>query len=335
MAKKTILVITDGIGHNSSCDFNAFCNANTPTYDYLFKNVPYSFIKTYGLSVGLPEGQMGNSEVGHITIGSGRVLFQDLVRISQAIKNGQIETFNTINPGEGFWVYSGSANTMNLETPPSIGFAYEMLNKLNAVPLANADVYVNGTKIATTDASGKFLLDNVSDGSTVIIKKNGYAVAYGVVKNGKVVIITQKDNNQKVTFTATEGQQKVAKKGLSSQDGTVSLIASSAQLKKDITVSVIPFKSAANAPALNSVTVNNENVPVEQMAIIGGALINVEDSSGNLLTPDEVNGSISFNLAQTTILGDLDAILNGEDTTTAQTFAADAFTKFNETKYFI
>jgi len=83
---KTLLIITDGIGHNDSCEYNAFCQANKPTYDYLFKNVPNSLIKTYGLAVGLPEGQMGNSEVGHMTIGSGRILYQDLVKINIAIK---------------------------------------------------------------------------------------------------------------------------------------------------------------------------------------------------------------------------------------------------------
>ena len=91
MSKKTILIITDGIGHNSSCSFNAFCNAKKPTYDYLFSNVPYSLIHTYGEYVGLPEDQMGNSEVGHMTIGSGRVLYQDLVKIHLAIKNDTLK----------------------------------------------------------------------------------------------------------------------------------------------------------------------------------------------------------------------------------------------------
>jgi hypothetical protein len=249
--------------------------------------------------------------------------------IAAAEKKGLIETFNYINPGEGFWVYSGDVNTLNLQTPPSIGFAYEMLDKLNAVPLANADVYINGIKVGTTDNTGKFSIENVSDGSTVVIKKKGFAVAYGVVKNGNVVILTQKDNNQKVTFSATNGSQKVAKKGITSQDGTVSLIASSAKVNKDITVSVVPFKSAANAPALNSVDVDGKVVPVDQLAIIGGALINVEDSKGNLLTPDEVDGTLSYKLVQNTILGDLDTILNG-DYASATTFAKQAFDKFNE-----
>jgi len=91
MNKKTVLIITDGIGHNTSCQYNAFCNAKKPTYDYLFENVPNSLIKTYGQSVGLPEGQMGNSEVGHMSIGSGRVLYQDLVKINIAIQDNTLK----------------------------------------------------------------------------------------------------------------------------------------------------------------------------------------------------------------------------------------------------
>jgi 2,3-bisphosphoglycerate-independent phosphoglycerate mutase len=91
MSNKTVLIITDGIGYNESCEFNAFCNANKPTYDYLFSNVPNSLIKTYGEHVGLPDGQMGNSEVGHMSIGAGRVLYQDLVKINIAIKEDTLK----------------------------------------------------------------------------------------------------------------------------------------------------------------------------------------------------------------------------------------------------
>lgn len=90
-AQKVLLVITDGIGHRESCKNNAFCNAKKDAYSYLFENVPYNFVKTSGLSVGLPEGQMGNSEVGHMTIGSGRVLYQNLVKISKAIEEGTLK----------------------------------------------------------------------------------------------------------------------------------------------------------------------------------------------------------------------------------------------------
>lgn len=97
MTNKTILVITDGIGHNESNTFNALTNANTPTYDYLFENVPYSLIHTYGEHVGLPDGQMGNSEVGHMTIGSGRILYQDLVKINLAIKDNTLKDNSVLN----------------------------------------------------------------------------------------------------------------------------------------------------------------------------------------------------------------------------------------------
>ncbi|MDD3465927.1 MAG: 2,3-bisphosphoglycerate-independent phosphoglycerate mutase [Campylobacterales bacterium] len=90
MRKKTILVITDGIGYSEQKEYNAFLAAKKPTYDYLFANVPYSLVKTHGLSVGLPEGQMGNSEVGHMSIGSGRILYQDLVKVSLALKDGSL-----------------------------------------------------------------------------------------------------------------------------------------------------------------------------------------------------------------------------------------------------
>jgi 2,3-bisphosphoglycerate-independent phosphoglycerate mutase len=90
MNKKAILIITDGIGHSKKDNLNAFASAKTPTYDKLFKEVPNSLIKTSGKSVGLPKGQMGNSEVGHMCIGSGRVLYQNLVKISMALLDGTL-----------------------------------------------------------------------------------------------------------------------------------------------------------------------------------------------------------------------------------------------------
>ena len=94
---KTILIITDGIGHNPSCNFNAFCNAKTPTYDMLFSKYPHSLIKTSGKYVGLPDGQMGNSEVGHMSIGSGRILYQDLVKINISIKDNTLKDNRVYN----------------------------------------------------------------------------------------------------------------------------------------------------------------------------------------------------------------------------------------------
>ena len=93
---RAVLVITDGIGHNPDSENNAFAAAIKPTYDALFANVPHSLISTSGAAVGLPEGQMGNSEVGHMTLGSGRVLEQNLVRISHVIEGGKLAQDNRL-----------------------------------------------------------------------------------------------------------------------------------------------------------------------------------------------------------------------------------------------
>ncbi|PAF41993.1 2,3-bisphosphoglycerate-independent phosphoglycerate mutase [Helicobacter sp. 11S03491-1] len=92
MAQKTLLVITDGIGYSPKTQYNAFYHAKKPTYEWMFSHLSHSLIKTYGMSVGLPDGQMGNSEVGHMCIGAGRILHQDLVKISLAIQNNQIQS---------------------------------------------------------------------------------------------------------------------------------------------------------------------------------------------------------------------------------------------------
>lgn len=90
MPQKTLLIITDGIGHKPATPYNAFTQATTPTYDALFASTPCALLSTHGLSVGLPEGQMGNSEVGHMCLGAGRILYQDLVRISRALEDGSL-----------------------------------------------------------------------------------------------------------------------------------------------------------------------------------------------------------------------------------------------------
>ncbi|MFT7879927.1 MAG: 2,3-bisphosphoglycerate-independent phosphoglycerate mutase [Sulfurimonas sp.] len=95
--QKTVLIITDGIGCKPDSKCNAFKDAVKPTYDRLFEETPRVLISTHGLSVGLPEGQMGNSEVGHMTIGSGRILYQDLVKISLALEDGSIEKNTLLN----------------------------------------------------------------------------------------------------------------------------------------------------------------------------------------------------------------------------------------------
>ncbi len=90
MKKPVALIIMDGFGCNPDKKGNAIAEANTPNLDKLFAECPHTQIGASGLDVGLPDGQMGNSEVGHTNIGAGRVVYQMLVKISKAIKDGTI-----------------------------------------------------------------------------------------------------------------------------------------------------------------------------------------------------------------------------------------------------
>ena len=89
--KKVALLILDGWGLGNGTHSDAIAHAKTPVMNELYKTHPWSQLRTDGLNVGLPEGQMGNSEVGHLNIGAGRVVFQELVKINNAIDNRSID----------------------------------------------------------------------------------------------------------------------------------------------------------------------------------------------------------------------------------------------------
>ncbi|HWJ24795.1 MAG TPA: 2,3-bisphosphoglycerate-independent phosphoglycerate mutase, partial [Gemmatimonadaceae bacterium] len=82
------LIVLDGWGYRAAREGNAIALANTPTWDRLWGRGSGALLEASGLRVGLPEGQMGNSEVGHLNLGAGRVVMQDLVRITTAIGDG-------------------------------------------------------------------------------------------------------------------------------------------------------------------------------------------------------------------------------------------------------
>ena len=88
--RPVMLVILDGFGWREDDADNAVRQARTPTFDRLWEAGPRGFLHTSGQDVGLPAGQMGNSEVGHLNIGAGRVIMQDLPRISGAVASGDI-----------------------------------------------------------------------------------------------------------------------------------------------------------------------------------------------------------------------------------------------------
>jgi 2,3-bisphosphoglycerate-independent phosphoglycerate mutase len=92
MNKPVFLIILDGWGENPNLEGNAIAQANTPTIDNLSRHYPQTLLQASGISVGLPWGEMGNSEVGHLTLGAGRVIYQSLPRITLAIQDGSFFT---------------------------------------------------------------------------------------------------------------------------------------------------------------------------------------------------------------------------------------------------
>ncbi len=89
--KPMLLIILDGFGYSENKEFNAIDAANTPHWDQLWQQCPHQLISGSGLDVGLPDGQMGNSEVGHLNLGAGRVVYQDFTRIAKDITEGKFE----------------------------------------------------------------------------------------------------------------------------------------------------------------------------------------------------------------------------------------------------
>ena len=109
MKKPVALIIMDGFGYNPDSYGNAIADAKKPNLDKLFAECPHTLIGASGLDVGLPDGQMGNSEVGHTNIGAGRVVYQMLVKISKSIKEGAIRKNPAIVGAVENCVKNGSA----------------------------------------------------------------------------------------------------------------------------------------------------------------------------------------------------------------------------------
>ncbi|CAM3784879.1 2,3-bisphosphoglycerate-independent phosphoglycerate mutase [Vibrio aerogenes CECT 7868] len=119
--KPMALVILDGWGYREDNDNNAVNNANTPVIDSLLKNNPNTLISASGMDVGLPDGQMGNSEVGHTNIGAGRIVYQDLTRITKAIADGEFQQNEVLTAAIDKAVKAGKAvHLMGLMSPGGV-----------------------------------------------------------------------------------------------------------------------------------------------------------------------------------------------------------------------
>lgn len=141
------LIILDGVGIRQSTESNAFAAARKPTFDALLKRFAHSQVETSGLAVGLPEGQMGNSEVGHMNLGAGRVVYQSLTRIDKALADGEFAS----NPAllallAGVKARGGAVHVMGLLSPGGVHGHIDQIVAACAclVQQGIEDLYVHG-----------------------------------------------------------------------------------------------------------------------------------------------------------------------------------------------
>ncbi len=124
--KRAVLVVLDGFGERAEADGNAIRLAKTPSFDWLYRDYPHTLIETSGLAVGLPAGQMGNSEVGHMNLGSGRIVYQDLTRINKAIEDGSFfRNPALVGAVEAAKASGGTLHLMGLTSPGGVHSALE------------------------------------------------------------------------------------------------------------------------------------------------------------------------------------------------------------------
>jgi 2,3-bisphosphoglycerate-independent phosphoglycerate mutase len=108
-ARPMVLLILDGWGYSETPQFNAIAAANKPVWDRLWDKFPHTLIRTSGAAVGLPADQMGNSEVGHLNLGAGRVVYQEFTRVSRAVKTGSFFSNHTLTDGVDLAIEHGKA----------------------------------------------------------------------------------------------------------------------------------------------------------------------------------------------------------------------------------
>jgi len=140
--RPVVLCILDGWGHRESCENNAICEGRKPNLDRLFKESPHALIDASEGEVGLPQGQMGNSEVGHMNLGAGRVVMQDLPRIDAAIVDGSFAKLPALQDAIAALKKSGgTAHVMGLMSPGGVHSHQEQMAYLADV-LAKAGIPV-------------------------------------------------------------------------------------------------------------------------------------------------------------------------------------------------
>ncbi|WP_185783060.1 2,3-bisphosphoglycerate-independent phosphoglycerate mutase [Croceivirga lutea] len=168
MNKKVILMILDGWGKSPDPKVSAIENANTPFVDSLYNNYPNADLLTDGMNVGLPEGQMGNSEVGHMNLGAGRIVYQDLAKINIAVAEDKLKDEKVLQ--EAFSYAKENHKKVHFLGLVSNGGVHSHINHLKAlIKAADDSGVINSYVHAFTDGrdvdpkSGKGFLTSIED----------------------------------------------------------------------------------------------------------------------------------------------------------------------------
>ncbi len=165
MNKKVILIILDGWGITQNPEVSAIAKANTPFIDSLYQKYPHAQLRTDGLHVGLPEGQMGNSEVGHMNLGAGRIVYQNLVKINKAVSDKSIAEVSTLK--NAFHYAKEHQKNIHFLGLVSDGGVHSHINHLKGLVKAANEASVNSYVHAFTDGrdvdpkSGKELITDL------------------------------------------------------------------------------------------------------------------------------------------------------------------------------
>ena len=161
MKKPIALIILDGWGYREDTQDNAIAAAHKPFFDHLWKTYPHSLLKASGEAVGLPDGQMGNSEVGHMTIGAGKPADTDLVRIDKAIASGEFDKnpaflalFEHVKKNHSTLHVQGLVSPGGVHSHQNHLYAFLRLAKKNNVPQVAIHVFTDGRDTAPQSASG-------------------------------------------------------------------------------------------------------------------------------------------------------------------------------------
>lgn len=208
MDKVTALIILDGWGIGEDYEGNAIKRAKTPNFDVLMRKYPNTVLSASGYDVGLPKGQMGNSEVGHLNIGAGRIVYQDLTRITKSIEDGEFENNEALNNAIDFAKKNNSTlHLMGLLSDGGvhshITHLYSLIELAKKNGLSNVEIHciTDGRDVSPTSSPNyikqlKKKIKNIGLGHIASIMGRYYAMdrnnqwdrvelAYNALVNGK------------------------------------------------------------------------------------------------------------------------------------------------------